>query len=234
MFTFLLYAPDADVIVCRSLLQAGHADATYAVSADSQPGKIPHHLLRISTYTYASRRYRLFAWIAMEVASALMLAACPEQQTPPPAVDASQGSSQAQLMQQPSNQEPSQELSTPDAITPAGQVDRQAAELASGQMDPVLLLQAFQLIKSANVWPAAISRGTNPNAASMDFRIDPQFTQGLDFILDIAVKVCHDCFPQPVTALQDAQPTQGKESTDKAAPSDAVSLCCKANAAEST
>ena len=161
----------------------------------------------------------------MEIASALMLAACPEQQTPPSMAHSLQGSLQDQMTQQPSTKESSQELSNPDVITPTGQIDHKAAAAASEQMDPVLLLQAFQLIESTNVWPASILHGMDTNPASIERSVDPRFTQGLDFILDIAVKVCHNCFPQPVTASQDAQLTQDAASTDKPASAETVRPC---------
>lgn len=214
-------------LACRALIEAGHPDAPQALAL----GKIPHHLMRVSTHLYATHTPKWHSVIQSELIRSLILAGTPQALlglTPLPS--GTHVSPQSNLQVHSKNASHSfQDLEDPGAsqsdnrslLLADGTVNRQAAEAASAQSYPVLLHQALMLAVTADWGPADFggcetdSSDSSASESSGSVQADDSAAQsdtaaaGHEKVLAIAVMAATHCCDKPTPSEDDSRAKSG-------------------------
>lgn len=195
---------------CRALIGASHPDAPQALAL----GKIPHHLMRVSTHLYATQMPKWHSVIQSELIRSLILASTPQallKLTPLPGSPhlSPQSNLQRQLKShsfQGHRDSGASQSDSSSLLLAAGSVNRQAAEAASIQSYPVLLHQALSLALTAEWGPAdfgGCEADSSASEASGSEQTDDSAAQsdtaaaGHEKVLAIAVIAATHCCDKP-------------------------------------
>lgn len=150
----LLVSPLTAALACRALISAGHPDAPQGLAL----GKIPHHLLRVSTLLYATQMPKWHSVIQSELIRSLILSGTPQALltvTPSPANTPGQLQSDPASLSPVDQEGPRGVTSHSSSLLLAdGNVNWQGAKTASAQSCPVLLHQALTLALTVDWGPA--------------------------------------------------------------------------------
>ena len=214
-------------LACRALLEAGHPDAPQALAL----GKIPDHLMRVSTHLYAAQMPKWHSVIQSELIRSLILAGSPQallRLTPLPASTHLSPQSNLQLQSRNASHS-SQGLEGPGAsqsensslLLADGTVNRQAAEAASAQSYPVLLHQALTLALTADWGPADFggcetdSSDSSASETSASDQADDSAAQsdtaaaGQEKVLAVAVIAATHCCDEHTPSEDDSRAKSG-------------------------
>ena len=228
----LLVPPLIAASACRALISAGHPDAPQGLAL----GKIPHHLMSISTHLYATQMPQWYSVIQSELIRSLILSGTPQALltlTPSPA------SIHLQLQSAAASGSPTEgpRASTSDnssLLLADGKVNWQGAKTASAQSFPVLLHQALSLALTADWGPAdfgacetdssdsSSSESTGSEQADDNAAQEAIAAAGHEKILAIAVMAVTLCCDKP--ALFKADESRANLGGLVTAPTNEVSL----------
>lgn len=193
--------------VCRALLLAGHPDAPPGLAL----GKIPHHLMSVSTHLYATQMPKWHSVIQSELIRSLILSGTPQALltlTPSPASTHLQLQSNPALHSPVGQGDPRRSASNNSSLLLAdGKVNWQGVKTASAQSYPVLLHQALTLAVTADWGPADFGAcetdSSDSSESSGSEQADDSAAQeaiaaaGHDKILAVAVMAVTFCCDKP-------------------------------------
>lgn len=212
-------------LACRALIEAGHPDAPQALAL----GKIPHHLMRVSTHLYATRMPKWHSVVQSELIRSLILAGTPQALLKLTYLPGSPNLSPQSNLQRQSMSRSSQGLEGPSAsqndssslVLADGTVNRHTAEAAFAQSYPVLLHQALTLALTADWGPADFggcetdSSDSSASESGGSEQADDSAAQsdtaaaGHEKVLMIAVMAATHCCDKPTLSEDDSTAKSG-------------------------